>query len=127
MKNTILICIAIALAGCGGRKYESATVIVQRFYSHERFENSTLRWTLHEVLGPKGPYILSESMPHQSNPGQAVTFHVLNGVAGVSERYTPDTGQAFFLCVPVVNREGLNAAIILKTVEEHNKSDAGDG
>lgn len=128
MTNAVALFAATVLLGCGHQQqqYESAAVIVQRHYGHERFDGGSLRWSLLEVIGPKGPYILGRSLPMQSNPGQTVTFHISNRGTRVTKHYTPDTMEGFFLCVPVVNRDGLNAAIVLKTTSEQQPAVEGD-
>ncbi|MHC4716881.1 MAG: hypothetical protein ACYS5V_07925 [Planctomycetota bacterium] len=123
MKKLIYICLGLVLMGCAEQEepeYLSATAIVEQGHRPERFKDSDRRWALHEVLGPDGPCRRGRAMPVQSNPGQPITFHVNNEGARISKRYVPETKQDFFLAIPVVNRKGQNAAIILGTTGEHD-------
>lgn len=120
MKGIVILFALMTLAGCGHQASEckSAVDIVQEYYGHERFEDGSVRWEFHEVLGPDGPYILGKSLPMQSNPGQTVTFWTSNDVARIEKQYVPDSEKDFFLSVPVVNQNGLDAIIVLRTIGE---------
>lgn len=124
MKYIVIVFLLLTLAGCGRQtpEYLSADDLVCKYYGHERYEDGNVRWDLLEVLGPDGPYILGTSAPMQSNPGQTVTFWTSNDGARIEKQYVPDSEKGFFLSVPVVNRDGLNAIIVLRTIEEEQEN-----
>ncbi len=129
MKNIVILCSIALFAGCArqeqdAQEYLSVSDYVQKYYAHERYENGKLRWAFLEVLGPEGPYRPGNSGPMQSNPGKTATFRIANGADQLEEQYVPEGEEHFFLGVPVVNREGLNAMIVLKTVEEEGADGA---
>ena len=119
IKCMVAMLLVSCLAGCNKQEqsYMSDQEILERYYSHQRFEDGAMGWKILDVIGPEGPYVLSDDMPIQSNPGRRMTYHVTNGSERISEEYYPLFKESFFLSVPVVNKGGQNAAIILRTVK----------
>jgi len=121
--HALLTTTCVTLNGCGERQtssYESPEQIVGKFYNHERLigKHGMLEWSLHEVLGPDGPYVVSSSMPIQSNPGQSVTFTVKGNADEIEKQYIPESDDQSFIGVPVVNANGQHALIVCRTIPE---------
>lgn len=105
-------------------EYREASQIVDRKYSHERFENGQLKWELLEVLGPDGPYtdVVNDDFRGSGGSlsvGQLGTFTVSNGSGSISKEYGGVEGTAF-MAIPVQTRNMQNAVIVCRTVSVLN-------